>query len=370
MNPETIKFLRGTYKEYYFRNSDKIEFPTQIDEREFGYMPFGGSMVRHLSFKTSGEVIAEIVRQAPSSVYCSNARYFAPSLPMEEKGWKGAELIFDIDADDIPTRCKQSHNLWYCQNCNWSGKLPKPPRCPQCEKNEIIELHNVCKECLDATEDHMMRLLDLLTQDFGVAKKEARAYFSGNRGYHLHVYDERFELLGSLARAAIADYLRGTDLALSPGQLVSLRRGLNNKNEWKEEYGWFRRVTKEFSAIESENDPTRKRGGLQRAVSRAVDDQVALVDPSVTTDIHRVFRMPGTLHGTTGMLKMRVDSLGDFDPQNDPVVLGDENMKINVKYAPQFNLRGRRFGPFRSESVIIPVYAAVYLLGRDLAEVP
>lgn len=369
MNADTIRFLRATYKEYYFHNSDKIEFPTEIEEREFGYVPFGGSMVRHLSFKSSGEVIAEIVRQAPSSVYCSNARYFAPSLPMEEKGWKGAELIFDIDADDIPTNCKKSHDVWYCQTCNSSGRLPKPVQCPRCGKRDIAELHNVCQECLHATKEHLVRLMDLLMGDFGVAKKDFRAYFSGNRGYHLHVTDERFEPLSSSARAEIVEYLHGTDLALTSGQLVSLRRGLNDKNEWKEEYGWYRRITREFSTIESQNDPTKKRGGLQRAVSRAIDGQVALVDPSVTTDIHRVFRMPGTLHGTTGMLKMRVDSLDDFDPQSDPVVLGEDNVKVNVKYTPQFILRGRRFGPFRSENVIIPVHAAVYLLARDLAEV-
>ncbi len=325
-------------------------------------------MVRHLSFRSSGEVIAEVVRQAPSSVYCSNARYFAPALPIEEKGWKGAGLIFDIDADDIPTNCKKSHNIWYCRNCNSSGRMPKPAQCLRCGKGEIAELHNVCQECLQATKEHLVRLLNLLMDDFGVAKKDLHAYFSGNRGYHLHVKDPRFEPLDSLARAEIVQYVHGADLELSSGQLVSLRRGLNDKKEWKEEYGWYRRITKEFSSIESQNDPTKKRGGLQKAVTRAIEDQVALVDPSVTTDIHRVFRMPGTLHGTTGMLKMRVDSLDDFDPQSDPVVLGDENVKVNVKYTPQFNLRGRGYGPFRSENVIIPLHAAVYLLARDLAE--
>ncbi len=369
MNQDTIRFLKATYKEYYFRNSDSIEFPTHIEEREFGYMPFGGSMVRHLSFRSSGEVIAEIVREAPSSMYCSNARYSSPCLPMEEKEWKGAELIFDIDATDIPTDCKKSHDSWYCQGCNRSGRLPKPTRCPYCGAGDAAELHGVCQKCLGASREHLLRLLDLLTQDFGVARKDIRAYFSGNRGYHLHVYDERFHPLGSPARAEVVHYVRGADLELSTGQLVSLRRGLNNKNEWREEYGWFRRITKEFSAIESENDPTKKRGGLQRAVTRAIEGQVALVDPSVTTDIHRVFRMPGTLHGTTGMLKMHVNSLDDFDPLSDPVVLGEENVKVSVKYSPHFTLRGQKFGPFRLENVLIPVYAAVYLLARDLAEV-
>ncbi|TMP96232.1 MAG: hypothetical protein E6K99_10360 [Thaumarchaeota archaeon] len=108
MNWDTIRFLKATYKEHYFRDSDRIEFPSKIEEREFGYMPFGGGMVRHLTFRSAGEAVAEIVRQAPSSVYCSNALYDSPSLPMEEKGWKGAELIFDIDASDISTMSARS----------------------------------------------------------------------------------------------------------------------------------------------------------------------------------------------------------------------------------------------------------------------
>lgn len=369
MNPDTTKFLKSTYKEYYFRKSEGIEFPTEIDEREFGYMPFGGSMVRHLSFSSPGQVVAEIVRQAPSSVYCSNARYAAPSQPMEEKGWKDAELIFDIDATDIPTSCKRTHDVWHCRSCNSTGRLPLPGACPRCGKSEVAEVHNVCRECLDATKDHLIRLQEFLTDDFGVSRKETRAYFSGNRGYHLHVYDERFRPLGSQARAEIAGYVRGGELELSTVQELNLRRGLSNKNEWKEEYGWFRRITQEFSAIANENDPTKKRGGFQRAIKRAIERHVALVDPSVTTDIHRVFRMAGTLHGATGMLKLRVDALDHFDPLSDPVVLGEENLKVSVRYAPAFTLRGLKFGPFTSGNAIIPLYAAVYLLARDLAEV-
>jgi len=30
---------------------------------------------------------------------------------MENKGWIGADLIFDIDADHIETRCKTEHDL-------------------------------------------------------------------------------------------------------------------------------------------------------------------------------------------------------------------------------------------------------------------
>src|SRR2546426_750045 len=54
MNWDTIRFLKATYKEHYFRDSDRIEFPSKIEEREFGYMPFGGGMVRHLTFRSDG----------------------------------------------------------------------------------------------------------------------------------------------------------------------------------------------------------------------------------------------------------------------------------------------------------------------------
>jgi DNA primase small subunit len=79
--------------------------------------------------------------------------------------------------------------------------------------------------------------------------------------------------------------------------------------------------------------------------------------------------MPGTLHGNSGLLKMRVDSLEAFDPQNHPVVLGGETVKVHIYYSPEFFLKGTRFGPYNSSTVQIPIYAAVYLLARGLGVV-
>ena len=219
MNDATIAFLRRAYKEFYFKRADSIDFPPEVEAREFGYIPFGGSMVRHLSFKGAGEAVAEIVRQAPSSLYCSNARYSSPTLPMEEKGWLGAELIFDIDATDIPTSCKRTHDLWYCESCHATGRLPRPANCPAC-KGTTQEFHGNCESCLEAARQHAVRVIDFLTNDFGVPGDEIRTYFSGSRGYHLHVFDKRFELLDQQARAEIADYIRGSSL---PGAIPSGR---------------------------------------------------------------------------------------------------------------------------------------------------
>jgi DNA primase small subunit len=370
MNPETIRFLRATYKQHYFAHSDAIEFPEKIGEREFGYMPFGIGMVRHLSYKTPGEFVAEIVRRAPSSVYCSNARYESPTAPMEEKGWKGAELIFDIDADDIPTECKRRHNVWFCQSCGFSARLPRIAKCPKCSSTETREVNNICTSCLGATKEHLVRLCNILEEDFGVDRENMRMYFSGNRGYHLQIYDPRFVPLDSLARADIADYIRGSGTEFSDAFTAALKHASAQGETLDQEYGWAGKVSRFILAKETRgNSGARKSALTQRALTDSVSRQAAIIDYSVTTDVHRVFRMPGTLHGTTGLLKMRVPSLEGFDPLSDSVVLGSERVKITTKYAPRFNLKGEEFGPFRSESVIIPAYAAVYLLARDLAEV-
>ncbi len=70
MDDGTKAWLRQAYREYYFgQGADKIEFPDDLASREFGYIPFGGGMVRHLSFRNGGEALAEILKQSPSSVY-------------------------------------------------------------------------------------------------------------------------------------------------------------------------------------------------------------------------------------------------------------------------------------------------------------
>jgi DNA primase small subunit len=361
LNDGTKAWLRQAYKEYYFRGSDKIEFPGAAESREFGYIPFGGGMVRHLSFKSEGEALAEILRQSPSSVYCSNARYESPTSPIEEKGWLGAELIFDIDATDIPTACKRGHDLWYCEKCHASGKLPRPAKCTKCG-GPPAEFHGTCETCLDAAKDHAVRVVDFLTNEFAVDRGAIKVYFSGNRGYHLHVFDGRFDLLDQQARAEIAEYMRGSSLPLSQTIASSLRR---RPPSGPQGAGWTRRITG-YVGERKENYG----GTLQKLVSEAVSSQRALVDSSVTTDIHRVFRLAGTLHGNTGMSKMRLESFPRFDPQEAPVVLSAKPVKVKVEFYPRFRIKHRDFGPFpKPETVELPTYAAVSILTRGLGEV-
>jgi DNA primase small subunit len=344
---KTTAFLRKTFREHYFKHHDVVEVPTMIENREFGYIPFGKGMVRHLSYKSSGELAADLVKQAPSSVFCSNGTYSDPTLPMDEKGWKGAELIFDIDAGSIPTVCRAKHSFWTCKTC---GKVirsaERPSRCPKCEgTGTTTQLHWSCAECLGATKDHVSRLIGFLTDDFGVSITNISVYFSGNRGYHLHVQDQRFEGMDPSARAEVANYIKGTGLVRPQGSDNSISGG------------WAERMT----SPGNKDQPQR--------LEQVVNAFSSRIDESVTTDIHRIFRMPGTLHGNSGLLKMRVHDLQTFRWDYDPVVLGDEEIAISVQGSPAFSLKGRTFGPYSSEEPELPIYAAVYLMTKGLGRV-
>jgi len=361
VNDGTKAWLRNAYREYYYKDSERIEVPDEVQSREFGYIPFGGGMIRHLSFKSKGEAVAGILKQSPSSVYCSNAKYEFPTRPIEEKGWLGAELIFDIDATDIPTTCKRGHDLWYCERCYASGKLPKPEKCPKCG-GPSAEFHGTCETCLGAAMDHALRVTNFLTNDFGVEREAVRVYFSGNRGYHLHVFDKRFDPLDPQGRAEIAEYMNGSSLPLSQTIASTLRRGPPSGPQGA---GWTRRITGYVG--ERRESYT---GTLQKLVSEAVSSQRALMDSSVTTDIHRVFRLAGTLHGDTGMAKTKVESMDKFDPQEDPVVLSSKPVNVKVEFFPRFRLRHKDFGPFpKPETAELPTFAAVSILTRGLGEV-
>jgi len=189
-----------------------------------------------------------------------------------------------------------------------------------------------------------------------------KIYFSGNRGYHLHVFDEKFELLGQQARAEIADYLRGNSLPAPQSIASALRRRLGDSGI--ADAGWMRIIGSFIKERRAGYSDT-----LQKLVFDAVSSRRALIDASVTTDIHRVFRLAGTLHGVTGMCKKRVDSMDSFDPNVNPVVLTGEQVKVNVTFYPQFSIGGDSFGPFKSTTATIPTYAAVSILTRGFGEV-
>lgn len=383
MDIKSTQFLKQVFKQFYFQHTDQIEAPNRISEREFGYVPFNGTMIRHLAFQNVGELMATLVKEAPSAAYYSCSYYQDPTLPMEEKGWKGGDLIFDVDADDLALPCKQTHDQWTCRECKHTETGVRPERCPKCGATRMEELNWVCHECLGGAKQETVRLIDILMKDFGVSTDEIRVYFSGNMGYHTVVQKPAFEGLDQAGRSDIADYVSGLEIPLdllgvfprATYDDLILRLPLPSEPGWR---GRFAGYFQETLETEDSKDVRQKvaslfgklrYGRFKKLIEDTGPKIGSAIDASVTTDIHRIFRLPGTLHGETGLLKKKCDDLQGFDPLVDPVVLGEEPVAIFVTDSPRFVLRGQTFGPYRQENVKLPLMAAIYLLGRELARV-
>ncbi|MDG6918597.1 MAG: hypothetical protein JRN62_04070 [Nitrososphaerota archaeon] len=350
MDPASASLVRRAFAKFYSTwNPEPVD---RVSEREFGYVPMDGFMRRHMGFSSLEDAAKEIRRVSPLSAYMSNAFYERPSdQPMEAKGWIGTQLDMDIDADHVESDCRDGHDATVCVSC--FATLSKGARSCGCGSKNVKEIHWFCKVCLGRTKDHARRAVDYLVSDFGVDRSAISLYFSGNRGYHVHVDDGRFVKLGSLARNEISDYMIGNGLALSVKMLSGGSSG-----------GWYGRVMQAYN-------PKERKAGVMLPGREIVKGLNVEVDPSVTNDIHRILRMPNTLHGSSGMLKLRVDDLAAFDPFTAPVAIDDEIVSVDVKFSPALEMRGKKFGPYgpggESGAVSVPKYAAVYLILKGLA---
>jgi DNA primase small subunit len=108
----------------------------------------------------------------------------------------------------------------------------------------------------------------------------------------------------------------------------------------------------------------------RKLVEHSRKSQSAKVDTVVTTDVHRLIRLPGTLHGKTGFRKVQVPigSLEDFDPFKKATAFKEGAIRILVSDAPRFRLNEEDFGPFRNERVELPMAAALLLICKKRAE--
>ena len=91
-------FIHKMFRKYYQNEgASMLEAPPEIEKREFGFIMFEGGMLRHKSFKSKDELVTFMKDFAPSDAYYSCAYYESPEAEMDEKGWLGADLVFDID---------------------------------------------------------------------------------------------------------------------------------------------------------------------------------------------------------------------------------------------------------------------------------
>ncbi|MBT8243291.1 MAG: DNA primase, partial [Nitrosopumilus sp.] len=320
--------------------------------------------------KDDKELHLMLMQNIPSDVYCSNAYYTFPNLPMNEKDWKEADLIFDIDAKDLNLPCRENHTVSICNDCNEFSK--NSTQCIKCNSTKLENKSLPCKNCIDASKTEVLKLTEVLIDDLATTKENIHVYFSGNEGFHVYVYNSQFQTIGSRERSELTDYIsfRGTI-----PETFGMKKFKPNRASFPDfnEKGWRGRFSKQVFGTKSKRSKiiteliTNGYSSFQKALDDVSENIGVKIDPNVTMDIHRIFRLPGSINSKSGLTKIQCNELSNFDPYVEASFLSDDTVEIIANSPVQFNLKNKKFGPYFNEKVTVPTFAAVYMICKKLA---
>lgn len=396
MNEQTKRFVRSKFEEYYRRAGIKI--PRDLWMREWGfvlldpYYPAKLVMRRHKSFATKEDLANYLRENAPAHAYYSTAIYKYPAADMANKGWLGADLIFDLDADHVISEAEFREYSY--------------------------------EDLLELVKKETVKLIDFLLDDFGFQEQDIELVFSGSRGYHLHIKTEDVRALGSRERREIVDYVMATGLDMDKFLAVDLKEKEHGDEKqgrgdlrWIPE-GWGKRLLKglidflhEIAEMEEEKaiEVVKKVGEMEKKkakeIIRIAKDETVMKriergqiprfakpiwdgitktvtktvrvksadkpDEPVTSDIKRLIRLPTSLHGKSSLevTPLRIESFDDFDPLEDAVVFGDSPVEISVARSSSITMKGERYKVEEGEIASVPEHVALYLMCRGVAEI-
>ena len=265
-------FVYQKFCEYYRDPSNIIPAPIFPEQREFGYLTFKDHfMVRHRRFSGINSLRAALNQVVPSDVYHSCAYYENPDFDMDKKGWLGADLVFDIDADHIPSSCDKIHDEFTCAKCGFSGRGITPETCPACEGTKFSTKTWPCEQCIQAAREETAKLVDMLSNDFGFSLDELHVFFSGHRGFHVHVEAEAVRSLDAMARKEIVDYVTGLGLAVLDRDAKENRGKRGVKKFSLHNFGWNKRLKVGMQTfLETASKDDLKNIGLNNSVTAAL----------------------------------------------------------------------------------------------------
>lgn len=159
---------------------DAVWLPPRLRFREWMFEQWTvGRYDRHLGFTRGDEVLSYLKQRVPKSCFYSTAYYTNPNeRKMADKGWRGADLIFDLDGD----------HLDFVDPFNFPEML------------EIIQLQ-------------AWKLWnEFLQPEFGFNEDHLHITFSGHRGFHLHYRHPDILGLDSSARRELVNHIRGVGI--------------------------------------------------------------------------------------------------------------------------------------------------------------
>jgi len=352
--------------------------PSEVSRREFGFGFQKKIDYRHKAFNGCEALRDFLVRETPRYVSCSAAYYDLPGArPMERKGYRGADLVFDLDTS-------YAHEL-----------------------HEHLEL--VCPYCLNRVKQDAQQLVEeFLVKDFGLSSQEIWVNYSGSKGFHIHMQSQPVRELSAEARRQLLGYLTGEGVSLER-ILVKKQLGQGRfklAGPTKASRGWPRKLYNTAHAFLEKctvKDLT-ERGARKVDANKIVENRAFLlkqveegnwdampglrkvwanlleaakklrgleVDQGVTFDLARILRLEDSIHGDTGLVAKKAggaSELEKFDPLKHALSANPKQFASVVPNSDlKFQLMEQTFELKANEKVEVPDPVALLLLCKKRA---
>jgi DNA primase small subunit len=414
LDARTLQWARRLFARYY--RSAAIPPPARLARREFAAFPFAEQtlMRRHAALRSPEEFHAFLSREAPRHVYYSSAYYRHPADPrMADKEWLGADLIFDLDSDhlrgaaerDYPgqlqlvkERLKQllddflfgdfgvdpaQTSLVFSGGRGYHVHVHDPPfqSLTSPERREIVEyVLGMGYDPLSAVEE--VREGDGLPSDPAGSPSAEGTGSSGGRRPRARSF-KRLPApnapgwKGRTTRAVnrLLEHWEAIGADGASQELVRLNVDAVRARRWAKWLvtdGGGRRI-RETRSLEVFPKEVPK-DFLDVVLPQAAIELQGETDAPVTTDVHRLIRLPDSLHGGTGFRAKAIDrdSLDGFDPWRDALFPAavDERFQVQLTESVRYPFHPEEIVGGAGETVEAVTPAALFLVLRGEAVLP
>ncbi|MFH1780186.1 MAG: DNA primase catalytic subunit PriS [Candidatus Micrarchaeota archaeon] len=350
------QFLRKKYSEYYSKNKVSVE---DLPHREFGFGFNNKIDLRHKAFSSEEQLNNFLVNDSPMYVSYSLAHYKLPAAkPMDRKEFTGCDLVFDLDYAPI-------------------------------------ELGLFSEEYVSNVRDSALKLTEEYLPALGFSKKEIQSNFSGQKGFHVHVKNEAVQQLNQEARRQLTAFSETPSKTFflkevtKPKELIGPskesgywgKKFLNYCTEFIEktsldelnELGFNKKEWIDEKELITKNLRKGKWGpakGISKLWEKLYEEfskqNTVQIDAKVTIDLHRLIRLPESLHGSTGFKAVKTD-LKSFSIEK-AIAFGKNEVEITSTQTASFKLVNTY--EFKAgEKQLVPEFVAVFAESKKIGEV-
>lgn len=411
----TVHWLNDMFAEWYRRNPPPM--PDRFTRREFGYIlwperPGTPPFIRHKAYDNADRFHWYLQKAGPHSVYYSTAYYRRPGeMKMLDKQWLGAELIFDLDADHLAD----------VEKAKAEGRevpLAEQLRQVKSQFKRLLDeflfgdfglgegdvwitfsggrgyhAHVVHDKLLQLGARERREIVDYVTgkvpAEKGTDKPDVSVFLDSvvtraNEWQGKVKVEQTYKMApatapgwpGRMSRTLLQlldENVFSADRAAARRWLMALDGvGAGTADKFLEKVERQRGTETPVQLLLAQGRISHKSDPLYKVAEKALEQHTMPMakgetDEPVTADTKRLIRLPGSLHGKSGLkvVTLTRSQLDGFDPLRDAIAFPPEPTRIIPRNDATMTLGGEAVSVKKGEPVDVPLHHAVFWLARQ-----